>query len=293
MTFAFYRPSFHGLARCVQFMVLLCLGLGSGAVYASEFSHISGMKFVNIPAGDFLMGSCQVSGPGQKTALNGCIGPDLDTLLNEIPQHQVSVAAFQMSKTEVTLGQFKRYIIDTGLNDLVTDDFMKFNPYSDDAPVVHVSWNEAKNFIAWLNKNKAASDHGTYRLPSEAEWEYACRGGATQLFCGSITPSAVAWHSGNSGKHQQAVGRKNANPFGLYDMSGNVWEWVEDCYHENYRDAPINGSAWTTPCSSAGRVLRSGSWKGDVKNVRAATRVAATAVSRSNNIGFRVVRVLP
>lgn len=299
-----YHPLFHRLIQLGLLMAALCLS--AGAAHAGEFSNFVGMRFIDIPAGNFKMGSCQAASAvvedskrrailGKPPLTTNCSDADLDALTNEVPQHLVHVPVFQMGKTEVTLGQFKRYIIATdGIDtDLVTDDFMKYNPYSDDAPVVHVSWNEAKNFIAWLNKNKPGTDRSTYRLASEAEWEYTCRAGGNYPYCGSRSVNAVAWFKGNSGHHQQPVGKKGANAFGVHDMSGNVWEWVEDCYHDDYVGAPANGSAWTDACSSAGRVLRGGSWKGDAKNVRVANRIGATAVSRSNFIGFRVVRALP
>lgn len=275
--------------------VVLVISLTAGIAHAGDFSNFLGMKFTDIPAGSFQMGSCLASvsmEEDKRRASTGCVG-DLDALINEIPQHRVGIQGFQMGKTEVTLGQFKRYIIATGLTELVTDDFMSANPYSDDAPVVQVSWNDAKSFIEWLNLNKAATDHGTYRLPTEAEWEYACRAGGNHTYCGSRSESAVAWHEGNSGRHQQVVGRKNANAFGLYDMSGNVWEWVEDCYHTSYREAPVNGGAWIEGCSNTGHVLRGGSWKTLAKAMRPASRTNLPPVNRGNDVGFRLVRVLP
>lgn len=303
-----HRPLFPRLPRTSLLIAALSLGLslGAGVVQAGEFSNFLGMKFVDIPAGSFDMGSCQVASAvaednkrraalGKISLTADCSNPDLDTLTNEVPQHHVNVPRFQMGATEVTLGQFKKYIIatDGADTDLVTDDFMKFNPYSNEAPVVHVSWNEAKNFVVWLNKHKPATDRGNYRLASEAEWEYTCRAGDNHTYCGSRNVNAVAWFKANSGNHQQPVGKKQANGFGVHDLSGNVWEWVEDCYHDDYVGAPTNGSAWVVDACSAGRVLRGGSWKGDAKNVRVANRLGAAAVSRSNYIGFRLVRTLP
>ena len=300
----YHRPLFRWFAQCGFLVAVLCLGMG--VAHAGAFTNFIDMKFVDIAAGSFQMGSCQVASAvvednkkrvalGKTPLTADCSGPDLDALTNEVPQHLVNISSFQIGVTEVTLGQFKKYIIatDSTDTDLVTDDFMKYNPYKDDAPVVHVSWNEAKNFIAWLNKNKPRADRGTYRLASEAEWEYTCRAGGNHTYCGSRSVNAVAWFKGNSGNHQQPVGKKEANAFGAYDLSGNVWEWVEDCYHDDYVGAPANSSTWTEGCSSTGRVLRGGSWKGDTKNVRVANRIGSAAVSRSNYIGFRVVRALP
>lgn len=300
---------FPSLSRTFFLIITLLFHMvfGVGLAQATEFNNFIGMKFVDIAAGTFEMGSCQVASAvaednkkraalGKPPITANCSTPDLDALTNEVPQHRVTVLRFQMGTTEVTLGQFKKYIIATDgtETDLVTDDFMKYNPYSNEAPVVHVSWNEAKNFVAWLNKHKPAADRGIYRLASEAEWEYTCRAGENHPYCGSRSVNEVAWFKANSGNHQQPVRKKQANAFGVYDLSGNVWEWVEDCYHEDYVGAPSNGSAWIADsCPNGGRVLRGGSWKGDAKTVRVANRIGSAAVSRSNYIGFRVARTLP
>lgn len=286
------------------FFMALSLGGISPRAEAAEFTHANGMTFIDIPAGSFQMGSCKKAvtnlkdannsnGSGQSPLTNNCAGNDLDASINELPRHKVNIASFQMSKTEVTLGTFKRYIVATDRDDLVTDEFMSHNGYGDEAPVVLVSWNDAKSFIEWVNKSKAATDKGIYRLPSEAEWEYSCRAGGDHRYCGSRIESTVAWHQGNSGQHQQAVAKKDPNSFGLHDMSGNVWEWVEDCYHDNYRDAPTDGSAWVSACNSSGRVVRGGSWKGSAQTVRATARMGSLSVSRNNHIGFRLARTLP
>lgn len=287
------RPSSHLPAHLSSIVAAVCFGVTASLVHAEEFNNTLGIKFVDIPAGNFQMGSCKAALPGQTGLKVDCVLPELDVPFNELPQHQVTVPGFQIGKTEVTLGQFKRYIIAADRSDLVTDEFMEANAQADEAPVVHVSWNDIKTFTEWLNKTKPATDHGTYRLPSEAEWEYACRAGAHDAFCGSRTPSGVAWHAGNSGSHQQGVGRKEANAFGLHDMSGNAREWVEDCYHDTYVNAPVDGSAWATACTSPERVIRAGSWKEESQKARAANRINTPAVSRSNIIGFRLVRKLP
>lgn len=274
-------------------VIALGLMMTGGFAQAEEFSNFMGMKFVDVPTGSFKMGSCKAAMPDQAGVKVDCIGAELDVPFNELPQHGVTVAGFQMGKTEVTLGQFKDYIIKADRSDLVSDEFMEANSQANEAPVVYVSWNDIKTFVEWLNKTKPATDQGVYRLPFEAEWEYACRAGSHDAFCGSKSPSAVAWHGGNSGSHQQGVGRKDANAFALHDMSGNVREWVEDCYHDSFVNAPVDGSAWTTKCTSPERVLRGGSWKDESFKVRASNRINAPSVSRSNTIGFRLVRKVP
>jgi len=132
---------------------------------------------------------------------------------------------------------------------------MKYNAHGDDAPVVQVSWHDAQDFIKWLNQ----TDGGGWRLPSEAEWEYACRAGGNHAYCGSDNPNAVAWHYYNSGERQRTVGSKQANAFGLHDMSGNVREWVQDCAHFSYQGASTDGSVWTGGCIGDRRGMRGGS----------------------------------
>jgi len=238
---------------------------------AKESTNQYGITMVDIPAGSFIMGSCSRQDAFMGTS--DCLFPDSDASEDETPQHRVTVKAFQMSKTEVTLGQFKRYVRATGRTYLINDHFMNANAYGDDVPVVDVSWEDARDFIQWLND----TDGGGWRLPSEAEWEYACRANENRRFCTSAGDlSGGGWWDGNSNGRPHPVAQKTPNAFGLYDMSGNVREWVEDCRHENYRGAPTDGSAWTTQCKGIVRndehVLRGGFWGESAKGTRAASR---------------------
>jgi formylglycine-generating enzyme required for sulfatase activity len=132
----------------------------------------------------------------------------------------------------------------------------------------------------------------TYRLPSEAEWEYACRGGEKYKYCGSDNADEVAWHSGNSEKRVHPVGGKKPNAFGLHDMSGNISEWVEDCVNGNYDGAPTDGSAWLVGnCQS--RVIRGGAVYVPTAQSGAAYRRKANPTTSVESIGFRVARVIP
>lgn len=259
------------------------------------------MNMVNIPAGSFMMGSYKLTENPVEENRNSdlldqasipsiCATPDPDATDAETPQHMVSICAFQMGKTAVTLRQFKRFIMATDNDKLMDDDFKKANAYGDDAPVVHISWNDAQAFIDWLNQ----AEGGGYRLPSEAEWEYACRAGDNHLYSGSDNIDAVAWYDNNSGKHLREVGGKQANAFGLYDMSGNVWEWVQDCWHDSYLGAPSDGAAWTVESKNDGRklrrVLRGGSWFSYAKDARTAARYKYLPGTRLGIIGFRLAR---
>lgn len=245
------QPRTHSFLRHLLAVCALT-AVSSLSAFAGETTNAIGITMVDIPAGSFLMGS----------------GNDSKADASETPQHRVSIREFQMGKTEVTLGQFKRYIAAAGRSDLLNEDFIKYNTNGENAPVVQVNWNGAQAFIAWLNK----SDGGGWRLPSEAEWEYACRAGGNGTYCGGDNINAVAWFDGNSGNRAHAVGTKAPNAFGLYDMSGNVWEWVQDWKHDDYKGAPTDGSAWVTGGNQRYRVQRGGSWSLFPDVARAASR---------------------
>jgi formylglycine-generating enzyme required for sulfatase activity len=214
---------------------------------------------VAIPAGSFKMGSNN----GDK---------------DEKPVHWVSVGMFSIGKTEVTQGQW---------NALMGSNPSAFSQCGDDCPVDNVSWNDAKEYITRLS----AKTGKQYRLPSEAEWEYACRGGNRQDYCGSDDVDSVAWIDRNSESKSHAAGTRQANAWRLVDMSGNVWEWVEDCYHDSYDGAPIDGSAWTAGRCDR-RVLRGGSWFSDPQLARSPFRSGDTPEFRDFINGFRLVRTL-
>lgn len=272
-----YRRWLGGLAAWLGFMALAVAG---------EVTNKYGITMVDIPAGSFQMGSCKV--PEGKAGLD-CGSPDPDASDRETPLHRVSIKAFQVGKTEVTVRQFERFAIDAGRKDLLKEgsDFWAYNSATGgDYAAVMVSWHDAQAFIEWLNK----TDGGGWRLPSEAEWEYACRAGGRDIYCGGSNLDALGWHSGNSGQQQHKVAQKRPNAFGLYDMTGNVWEWVQDCRHDSYRGAPIDGSAWTSNCIDDWRVVRGGSWKNNAGIARAANRTSGSPGARAAFVGFRLAR---
>ena len=198
---------------------------------------------------------------------------------DEKPAHRVTVRSFEMSKYEVTQEIWGAVM---GKNPSHFQDC----PH---CPVEQVSWNDVQAFLRQLNVGG-----GRYRLPSEAEWEYAARGGSQSQgyqYAGSDNPSAVAWY-GDSGDRTHPVGQKQANELGLYDLSGNVFEWVQDCWHEHYRGAPSDGRAWEQGACRY-RVLRGGSWGNRLGHLRSAERGGDYPNRRDYGLGFRLARSLP
>ncbi|GAC1399954.1 MAG: hypothetical protein NVSMB56_15090 [Pyrinomonadaceae bacterium] len=196
----------------------------------------------------------------------------------ESPAHQVTVhAPFYMAKYPVTESQWTAV--------------MGNNPgyfWGSDHPVENVSWNDVQDFLRKLNTIENESGY-LYRLPTEAEWEYAARAGTTDDFAGDV--EAMAWHEGNSNGRTHPVGQKTPNTFGLYDMHGNVWQWVQDYYHEGYDGAPKDTSAWLGGGDQQYRVIRGGSWGDAADFARSSNRGRASSSSHYSNIGFRLVAV--
>ena len=237
------------------------------------------MEMVSIPKGTFFMGSPQNEESRRS---------------NESPQHKVTVPPFFMGKYPVTQKQWR---VVANLPKVKID--LESDPSvfeGDNLPVECASWNDAQEFCARLSQKT----NKPYRLPSEAEWEYACRAGTTTPFyCGETISTDLANYNGNYtyGQGQKGEYRRNttevgiflANPFGLYDMCGNVWEWCEDDWYENYINAPIDGSAWTSLGVNR-RLLRGGSWGSIPGNCRSAYRDDGNLDdSYHYHIGFRVV----
>jgi formylglycine-generating enzyme required for sulfatase activity len=217
-----------------------------------------GLVWVSIPAGSFEM---------------GCSPGDDDCSSDESPRHTVNVPAFQMTGTEITQAQYEAVV---GSNP------SHFTSCGANCPVEQVSWHDAKAFCEWVGG----------RLPSEAEWEYAARAGTdTCYYCGD-DPScldSIAWYSSNSGSTTHPVGGKTANAFGLYDMLGSLWEWAEDCRHEDYTGAPSGGGVWSGgDCTY--RMLRGGSWSASARSLRISNRADNDPDLTYMDIGFRCAR---
>ena len=199
---------------------------------------------------------------------------------DEKPAHWVRVRSFEIGKYEVTQAQWEAVM---GRNPSRFLGCAK-------CPVERVSWHDVQAFLAKLN----ARTGGGYRLPTESEWEYAARGGQRSRnyrYAGGNDMGSVGWHGDNSGDRTHPMGGKRANELGLHDMSGNVWEWVQDCWNENYQGAPADGRAWTSgDCSR--RVVRGGSWVKLPRGLRSANRLWNVTGNRSSYLGFRLTRTL-
>ncbi|MEA5570735.1 bifunctional serine/threonine-protein kinase/formylglycine-generating enzyme family protein [Calothrix sp. UHCC 0171] len=252
------------------------------------------LEMVQIPGGTFTMGS-----------------PETETgrfdRERESPQHQVTVPSFFMGKYQVTQAQYQAVMSGNFFQKIIGNQNNPSYFKGEKRPVEQVSWDYAITFCQKLSQK---TGH-TYRLPSEAEWEYACRAGTTTPFYfGETITTDLANYRGTDwdyegtiyrgnygqapkGEHRQEttpVGSFPPNAFGLYDMHGNVWEWCQDSWHENYNGAPSDGSAWID--NNDNKLLRGGSWTIDPWICRYALRYFGTRAGRYNNVGFRVVVVL-
>jgi formylglycine-generating enzyme required for sulfatase activity len=232
---------------------------------AKEFTNSLGMQFVLIPAVTFMMGS-GIAEEGDE---------------DERPQHQVTLSqSFYLQTKPVTQGQWKR---------LMGENPSFFHEGGEDCPVENVSWNDAQEFLKKLNRMEKTDQ---YRLPTEAQWEYACRAGSTQRYCfgdGEAELGHYAWYAGNSQESTHPVGRLKPNAWGLYDMHGNVYEWCQDWYGE-YPPGPVTDPKG--PSAGEYRVLRGGSWDGKARDVRSAYRLRLSPDYRYGHEGFRVARSL-
>ena len=221
------------------------------------------ITMVWIPAGSFMMGRQD---------------DEQDSDNDEDPRHEVNIGyGFWMGKYEVTQAQWEAVMDNNPAHDYGV---------GDNYPVYFVSWDDIQEFEAALDNS--------FRLPSEAEWEYACRAGTETRFYWGDDPDYdeigdYAWYTSNSNSQTHDVGQKRPNAFGLYDMSGNVWEWCEDWYHNSYEGAPDDGSAWDDDGSY--RVLRGGSWLNNPWGCRSAARHRYLPGTRDRNNGFRLVLV--
>lgn len=221
---------------------------------------------------------------------------------NEKPVHTVNLGSFAMAQYEVTNEEFCAFLnekgnqteggfewidLDGGYEKAKCRIYKRGSTFKvkngyEKHPVIYVSWYAATAYCKWLSEKTGHN----WRLPTEAEWEYAARGGQNYKYAGSDNINEVAEYIGNNNKGPKPVGGKSPNGYGLYDMSGNVWEWCSDKWHDNYNDAPKDGSSWESGSSSC-RVNRGGSWYDDASRCRVANRSRDGANDRISSIGFR------
>jgi formylglycine-generating enzyme required for sulfatase activity len=256
---------------------------GKASTFREPLSPDLGLEMIAIPSGKFMMGS-----------------PDTehDRYDDESPQHEVTVQPFFIGKYPVTQAQWRVIAntpeIERKLN-LEPSHFKR-----DNRPVEEISWEESVEFCKRLSRETGRD----YRLPTEAEWEYACRAGTTTPFHfgKTITGKLANYYSDVTYLQERKVKSKGEttpvgdfppNAFGLYDLHGNVWEWCLDNWHSNYEGAPTDGSAWLSNEDDIGYVRRGGSWDGDPRLCRSATRNNYTPGYRNLNVGFRVVCEIP
>ncbi len=243
------------------------------------------LEMIGIPAGTFMMGSTsRESADAVPTALGKVPFPKSET-----PVHQVTITQdFQLGKYEVTKAQWEAVMETTPWSG---QSFVLDDP---DSPATHVSWNDAQAFITTLNGMTGE----TFRLPTEAEWEYACRAGSTtEYYFGdsSATLSDYAWWEGNAvnaaERYAHVVGHLLPNDFGLFDMHGNVWEWCEDWYASSYYSSSPSSDP-TGPTSGSNRVIRDGGFIGGAAYCRSAGRSRNNPASSFSSLGFRLARQL-
>ena len=270
-------------------------------------------KMVVIPEGEFVMGSS----PGEQGRTK-----------DEEPPHLVTIRSFAISEYEITRGEYAHFR-EEGRSDSRQDDCFLWDErerklkketnknwrnlfpeaQTDRDPATCVSWNDANAYVGWLSERTGKG----YRLLTEAEWEYAARAGTVTARFWKADNDICKFANGADLTYLKAkpefrghldvncsdgyvytapVGSFSPNKFGIYDMLGNVWEWVQDCWHDSYEGAPSNGSAWATESESCSRVLRGGSWDGGPENIRSARRVGNDPEIGGNSQGFRVARTL-
>jgi formylglycine-generating enzyme required for sulfatase activity len=272
-SFAFKTPSIDLVGRMISERA------GEARYFEEDLGGGVTIEMVEVAGGTFFMGSPDAEEDRDK---------------NEGPRHQVTVPTFFMSRYEITQAQWRAVARLPKVNrDLITDpSYHK----GDRLPVEQIAWSDAVEFCARLWKRTGRA----YRLPSEAEWEYACRAGATAAFGFGENINGDAVNFNGEGPYKTAptaVNREKpvevgslgfANAFGLYDMHGNVGEWCEDYWHDDYRNAPADGRAWTEGGDANFRPVRGGTWYVQAKFCRAAYRLKTELNKMSDNIGFRI-----
>ena len=247
------------------------------------------IQMVKVEGGKFLMGSPDEN----KIAEN-----------DEQKQHEVTLGNFEINKFEVSVWEWKQYCKKTKKK-MPAQQVWGIN---DNYPITNITWNEATTYCNWLSKQDGYKPVYTvlgpnivcditangYRLPTEAEWEYVAKGGKkskSNLFSGSNISNEIAWQQNNSEKRPHAVGTKLANELGIYDMSGNVWEWCNDWYNKDYYKNE-EGSNPTGPIRGEKKSVRGGSWDSKESYLRTSNRISTAPNTTNEFYGFRLARTI-
>jgi formylglycine-generating enzyme required for sulfatase activity/serine/threonine protein kinase len=272
--------------------------LDTGAAFRDRFLDGTGHGplLVVLPSGRFLMGSTEQD---RRQATHA--GAQKEWVERETPQHWVSLdQPFAIGKHPLTVGEWRRYAQASGWQDDGEPNWASPGfEQNDEHPVVCISWEDVQGYLVWLSE---MTGH-TYRLPSEAEWEYACRAGTETAFSfGDTIDSTMANYDGNftynggpKGEFRRGttrIGSYAPNAWGLHDMHGNVWEWVQDVVHEDYYGGPLDGSAWVEGGNQDRRVLRGGCWLYNPRYLRSALRNGYSTRGRNDIVGVRIARVV-
>ncbi|GEM_PF-4648924 len=238
-------------------LIVIAIGWAVYWWFIQRKDPINSKEFVRVPGGEYMM---------------GCISGDSECEDNEKPPYKVQVNSFQIGKYEVTQGQWQE----------IMGKYPKFQ--CKDCPV-NASRNDVQNFIRKLNEKTGKK----YRLPTEAEWEFACRsGGKDDKYSGGNDLNQIGWYDLNSQDAIHPVGTKQPNALGIYDMSGNVWEWCEDVYcPDAYQNKTCNQIAESD--KNAEHVIRGGSWQYSAVNSRCTSRRGQSLVQTENDVGFRLI----
>ncbi len=275
----------------VQVSINLSQPVVSGGVFRDGFVQESDARPSSIIKDNLSIGGL---GPGMMVIPSGVLlmgSPESEAgrSSGESPQHEVRIGSFAMGKYEVTFDEYDRFAEATGRDKPDDRGWGRGK-----RPVTYVSWVDAGAYTAWLSEQTGQN----YRLPTEAEWEYATRGGTTTRYSWGDTidcnKARYGWLSDECGKQESTdeVGTFPANPFGLHDVHGNVWEWTQDCWHDSYEGALLDGSVWQEGGDCTRRVVRGGGWNSLPEFLRSAYRGWYDADVANRNLGFRLARTL-
>lgn len=269
---------------CLYLLALLALLLGTAAWGAPHYTNSLGMNLMPVPAGQFFMGSCKLPSHINAVCPSG-ERADPQAKSNEAEQHFVKISQpFYLGQTEVTVAQFRQFIDQNQRNDLLSADFLLYNQ-DPNAAVSFVSWQDAADFIHWLNAQEQCD---CYFLPTEAQWEYAAKAAPFNQPIGSDTVNEYAYNRSNAQYQAMPVGQKRANALGIFDLLGNVDEWVRDWYQPRYPSADSTNPEGAPTGQS--KVYRGGSIFDNPQELRASARFFASPQYKRNGLGFRIAR---